>query len=208
MISTSNLTFSYDKGNSFEFQNFQLKNEEHLLILGASGIGKTTLLHLLAGVLSPKNGEISINGELISKLNPKKLDNYRGKNIGLIFQKTIAIASLSVAENLAARLYFSKVASRQTEITQLLAQLDLLAVKNKKPSQLSEGQLQRLGIALGVIHQPKIILADEPTSSLDDTNCALVINLLKSQAEKSKANLIIITHDQRIKKEFSNTLEL
>lgn len=208
MISTSNLTFSYDKGNSFEFPNFQLKNEEHLLILGASGIGKTTLLHLLAGVLSPKNGEISINGELISKLNPKKLDNYRGKNIGLIFQKTIAIASLSVAENLAARLYFSKVASRQTEITQLLTQLDLLAVKNKKPSQLSEGQLQRLGIALGVIHQPKIILADEPTSSLDDTNCALVINLLKSQAEKSKANLIIITHDQRIKKEFSNTLEL
>uniref|UniRef100_UPI004047ABDF ABC transporter ATP-binding protein n=1 Tax=Polaribacter sp. TaxID=1920175 RepID=UPI004047ABDF len=208
MISTSNLTFSYDKGNSFEFPNFQLKNEEHLLILGASGIGKTTFLHLLAGVLSPKNGEISINGELISKLNPKKLDNYRGKNIGLIFQKTIAIASLSVAENLAARLYFSKVASRQTEITQLLAQLDLLAVKNKKPSQLSEGQLQRLGIALGVIHQPKIILADEPTSSLDDTNCALVINLLKTQAEKSKANLIIITHDQRIKKEFSNTLEL
>jgi len=208
MISTSNLTFSYDKGNSFEFPNFQLKNEEHLLILGASGIGKTTLLHLLAGVLSPKNGEISINGELISKFNPKKLDNYRGKNIGLIFQKTIAIASLSVAENLSARLYFSKVGSRQTEITQLLAQLDLLAVKNKKPSQLSEGQLQRLGIALGVIHQPKIILADEPTSSLDDTNCALVINLLKSQAEKSKANLIIITHDQRIKKEFSNTLEL
>lgn len=208
MISTSNLTFSYDKGNSFEFPNFQLKKEEHLLILGASGIGKTTLLHLLAGVLSPKKGEISINGELISKLNPKKLDNYRGKNIGLIFQKTIAIASLSVAENLAARLYFSKVASPQTEITQLLAQLDLLAVKNKKPSQLSEGQLQRLGIALGVIHQPKIILADEPTSSLDDTNCALVINLLKSQAEKSKANLIIITHDQRIKKEFSNTLEL
>ena len=208
MISTSNLTFSYDKGNSFEFPNFQLKNEEHLLILGASGIGKTTLLHLLAGVLSPKKGEISINGELISKLNPKKLDNYRGKNIGLIFQKTIAIASLSVAENLAARLYFSKVASHQTEITQLLTQLDLLAVKNKKPSQLSEGQLQRLGIALGVIHQPKIILADEPTSSLDDTNCALVINLLKSQAEKSKANLIIITHDQRIKKEFSNTLEL
>jgi len=208
MISTSNLTFSYDKGNSFEFPNFELKNEEHLLILGASGIGKTTLLHLLAGVLSPKNGEISINGELISKFNPKKLDNYRGKNIGLIFQKTIAIASLSVAENLSARLYFSKVGSRQTEITQLLAQLDLLAVKNKKPSQLSEGQLQRLGIALGVIHQPKIILADEPTSSLDDTNCALVINLLKSQAEKSKANLIIITHDQRIKKEFSNTLEL
>lgn len=208
MISTSNLTFSYDKGNSFEFPNFQLKNEEHLLILGASGIGKTTLLHLLAGVLSPKNGEISINGELISKFNPKKLDNYRGKNIGLIFQKTIAIASLSVAENLSARLYFSKVGSRQTEITQLLAQLDLLAVKNKKPSQLSEGQLQRLGIALGVIHQPKIILADEPTSSLDDTNCALVINLLKSQAEKSKANLIIITHDQRIKQEFNNTLEL
>ena len=93
-------------------------------------------------------------------------------------------------------------------IDDILQQLDLAEVKNQKPNTLSTGQLQRLGIALGVIHRPKIILADEPTSSLDDKNCDLVIELLKSQAKKSDANLIIITHDQRIKNSFDNTLVL
>ena len=208
MLQTANVTFSYQNNASFNFPNIELKNNEHILILGESGIGKTTLLHLLAGILSPKEGDIVINNENISNLNSKKLDVYRGKNIGLIFQKTVAISSLTVFENIEARLFFSKIPNQKSAIKEILEQLDLTAVQHQKPNTLSQGQLQRLGIALGVIHQPKIILADEPTSSLDDKNCDLVIDLLKNQAKKSDANLIIITHDQRIKNSFDNTLVL
>ena len=208
MLQTTNLSFSYQNSASFDFPDIELKNNEHLLILGASGIGKTTLLHLLAGILTPNKGVITINNEVITNLNPKKLDTYRGANIGLILQNTSAIASLSVYENLEARLFFSKISNKEKVVDTILEQLDLTLVKKQKPNTLSTGQLQRLGIALGVIHRPKIILADEPTSSLDDKNCALVINLLKAQAKIANANLIIITHDQRIKNSFDNTLVL
>ena len=208
MLRTTELSFNYNSETTFSFPDIALENSEHLLILGASGIGKTTLLHLLAGILSPKRGNIIINKEDISLLTAKKLDVFRGKNIGLIFQNTLAISSLTVYENLEARLFFSKVPSKKETINDILEQLGLSQFKNQKPNTLSTGQLQRLGIALGVIHKPSIIFADEPTSSLDDKNCELVINLLKNQAKKSNANLIIITHDQRIKSSFDNTLVL
>ena len=208
MLETVDLTFSYTKESSFIFPNIKLPSNESLLILGKSGIGKTTLLHLLAGILSPDKGNIFIKNTNITNLSNKKLDSFRGKNIGIIFQNTIVVSSLTVVENLQARLYFSGVSNRKESIENILNQLDLVSVKNKKPNTLSTGQLQRLGIALGVIHNPNIILADEPTSSLDDENCTLVIDLLKSQAKKSNANLIIITHDQRVKKSFTNTIVL
>ena len=208
MLNTADVTFSYTKETSFNFPDIKLSPGESLLILGKSGIGKTTLLHLLAGILSPDNGAILINDANISHFSIKELDAFRGKNIGIVFQNTIAVSSLTVYENLQARLYFSGISNQKEAIENILVQLDLVSVKNQKPNTLSTGQLQRLGIALGVIHKPAIILADEPTSSLDDENCALVIDLLKSQAKKSNANLIIITHDQRIKNAFTNTIVL
>ena len=206
MLKTVDVSFSYTKESSFSFPNIELNDDQSLLILGKSGIGKTTLLHLLAGILSPDKGSIIINEKDITKINTKKLDAFRGQNIGLIFQNTIAISSLTVYENLQARLYFSGITDQKEAVENILNQLDLVSVKNQKPNTLSTGQLQRLGIALGVIHKPNIILADEPTSSLDDENSELVINLLKTQAKKSNANLIIITHDNRIKSSLSNTL--
>ena len=185
-----------------------MSGNQSLLIIGKSGIGKTTLLHLLAGILSPDNGNIFINDTNITGFGSKKLDVFRGKHIGIVFQNTIAISSLTVYENLQARLYFSGISKQKEAIENILKQLDLASVKNQKPNTLSAGQLQRLGIALGVIHKPAIILADEPTSSLDDENCELVIDLLKGQAKKSNANLIIITHDNRVKKSFTNTIVL
>lgn len=208
MLKTVDVTFSYTKEFSFHFPNIKLFKSQSLLILGKSGIGKTTLLHLLAGILSPDNGAIIINETDISSISRKTLDIFRGKHIGIIFQNTISISSLTVYENLEARLYFSGISNQKQAINNILDQLDLVSVKNQKPNTLSTGQLQRLGIALGVIHKPDIILADEPTSSLDDENCELVIDLLKSQAKKSNANLIIITHDHRIKSSFSNTIVL
>ena len=209
MIQTHNLTFKYkNKEQIFSFPQVNLKVQENLLILGQSGIGKTTFLHLLAGLIEPKTGHITINNIDINTLSSSKLDKFRGENIGLVFQKKHAIQSLSVSENLQARLFFCDKKQRQATIDSLLEELNLSDIKNSKVNEISEGQLQRLGIALSVVHNPRVILADEPTSSLDDDNCKVVINLLKKQAKKSNANLIVITHDQRIKPFFQNTITL
>ncbi|MCB4809114.1 ATP-binding cassette domain-containing protein [Tamlana sp. 62-3] len=209
MIQTQNLTFKYkNQKTAIGFPDIHLKENEHLLILGKSGIGKTTLLHLLAGLLKPETGNVTINNTNINTLSSSKLDKFRGENVGLVFQQKHAIQSLSVIENLQARLFFSNKKENQNKLNDLLEQLNLTACKNNKINQISEGQLQRLGIALSVVHNPQVILADEPTSSLDDENCEAVINLLKQQAEKNKAHLIVITHDQRIKSFFENTMTL
>ncbi|WP_318343515.1 ATP-binding cassette domain-containing protein [Flagellimonas baculiformis] len=209
MIRTSGLKFGYaPAGRQFSFPDISLEASQHLLILGKSGIGKTTLLHLLAGLLSPTEGSIEIDGIPVRTLSNRQMDRFRGRNIGLVFQNNHAVQSLNVIENLKARLFFAKKSISQTVITHLLEQLDISDCKNKKIRELSEGQLQRLGIAMAMVHLPKVILADEPTSSLDDDNCKKVMELLIGQAKANGANLIVITHDQRIKPLFNNTLEL
>ncbi|SDF03590.1 ABC transporter ATP-binding protein [Cellulophaga baltica] len=209
MIQTDHLTFQYKKKDtSFSFPDLTLKQNENLLILGKSGIGKTTLLHLIAGLLKPKHGTIRIDAIAINTLSNRQLDKFRGEKIGLVFQKNHAISSLSVLENLQARLYFSKHKIEPSAIDVLLKQLDLHKIQHHKAHQLSEGQLQRLGIASAIIHEPSLILADEPTSNLDDENCKIVIALLIAQAKKTKVNLIVITHDSRIKPFFQNVITL
>lgn len=209
MIQTDNLTFQYKKSEqTFSFPNINLQEQENLLILGKSGIGKTTLLHLLAGLLTPNTGKIVINNVTVNSLSQSKLDSFRGQNIGLVFQNNHAVKSLSVFENLKARLFFSNKKVDTTKIDELLQQLNIYNCKNSKVNELSVGQLQRLGIALSVIHQPKVILADEPTSSLDDDNCKIVIELLIQQAKQTNANLIVITHDHRIQSFFQNSISL
>ena len=209
MIKTSALTFQYSKDNEvFNFPDLHLDSEENLLILGRSGVGKTTLLHVLAGLLRPQSGELTINDQDLRFLSAAQIDRFRGQHIGLVFQKNHPIQSLTIKENLEARLYFSKMPVDKDRINGLLSELDLIESKEKKAQQLSEGQLQRLAIALAVVHQPSIIFADEPTSSLDDSNCQRVIQLLKTQAALNKANLIVITHDARVKSHFENTLSL
>lgn len=209
MIETNNLTFQYNNREQvLSFPDLTLNKDENLLILGKSGVGKTTLLHLLAGLLKPASGSVTIDKVALSSLKNNELDKFRGKNIGFVFQQKHAIQSLNVFENLKARLFFSNETVNNKEIESLLIELGLLEFKNSKINELSEGQLQRLGIALSVIHKPKVILADEPTSSLDDENCKVVIELLKKQAKQTNANLIVITHDSRVKSFFKKTITL
>lgn len=209
MVKTNNLTFKYKKEEAvFSFPSINIQEQENLLILGKSGIGKTTFLHLLAGILQPVSGSVVIDEVDLNTLSHAQLDKFRGKNIGLVFQKNHAIKSLSVIDNLKARLFFSRKTIKPSEIDFLLEQLDLMETKNSKVNDLSEGQLQRLGIAMAVVHEPKIILADEPTSSLDDENCNIVMRLLQQQAQKNNANLVVITHDARITSSFKNVITL
>jgi putative ABC transport system ATP-binding protein len=178
------------------------------LITGNSGKGKTTLLHLLAGLLRPENGKIAVDETDIAQLSEKKLDQFRGKNIGLILQQSHFIASLSVLENvvLASWLATGKKAVQKAE--KLLDELDLVNQKHKSPSQLSIGQQQRVSIARALINEPKLLFADEPTSSLDDENTIVVANLLEKLAKEYKAALVIVTHDKRLKDKFPNQLNL
>ncbi|MAD96842.1 MAG: ABC transporter ATP-binding protein [Flavobacteriaceae bacterium] len=209
MIKTESLTFRYPKGDEdFHFPDIHLSSEEDLLILGKSGKGKTTLLHLLAGLLQPVSGQIVIGETNTSTLSARALDAFRGRQIGLVFQNNHAVQSLTVFKNLQARLFFSKKGGNEGTINELLKELGLSELKDRKTKTLSEGQLQRLGIAMAVVHGPKVILADEPTSSLDDENCQIVIDLLKKQAAKNGANLIVITHDNRVKPFFQKSITL
>ena len=206
MLETKNLRFKYDDDSELSFPDIKT-SKENLLILGASGVGKTTFLHLLSGLLKPLEGEIDLIGTPISKLTMSEMDRFRGKNIGIIFQKPHFINSLTVKENLQLAQYISKKIDK-TRINSLLESLGIEDKATKKTLNLSQGEKQRVSIALAIVNSPKLILADEPTSSLDDLNCDKVINLLKNQAAKYKAKLIIITHDYRLKKHFKNTLSL
>ena len=206
MLETKNLRFKYDNNLELNFPDIKT-SKENLLILGASGVGKTTFLHLLSGLLKPIIGEINLLGTKISKLKMSEMDRFRGKNIGIVFQKPHFINSLTVKENLQLAQYISKK-SDKNRVQSLLESLGIEDKANKKTQNLSQGEKQRVSIALAIVNSPKLILADEPTSSLDDLNCDKVINILKNQASKYKAKLIIITHDYRLKKHFKNTLSL
>ena len=207
MIKTESLKFSYDGKKYFDFPDINLDSGENLLIIGNSGIGNTTLLHILAGILKPESGLINISGTDISKFSDIELDKFRGDNIGIVFQKPHFISSLTINENLKLAKYLSP-SKTSGDAKKILESLNIKDKYQQKPNQLSEGEKQRASIALALINSPSLILADEPTSSLDDFNCDNVIKLLKTQAKDHNAQLIVITHDARLKKHFKNNLNL
>ena len=208
MIVTKDVTFFYNATTQFAFPDVKCNPSETLLITGNSGKGKTTLLHLLAGLLRPKKGEITIDNNNVSQLSEKKLDQFRGKNIGLILQQSHFISSLSVLDNVVLASWLASGKKATEKAKQLLSDLDLESQMYKLPSQLSIGQQQRVSIARALINEPKLLLADEPTSSLDDENAIKVADLLEKLAKDYKASLIIVTHDQRLKNKFANQIHL
>jgi putative ABC transport system ATP-binding protein len=208
MLQAISLTFNYNTSTFFTFPSVTCDSSEALLITGNSGKGKTTLLHLLAGILRPDKGEILIDKIDISKYSEKKLDQFRGKNIGLILQQSHFIASLTVLENVVLASWLASGKKATEKAVQLLTELDLESQIHKLPSQLSVGQQQRVSIARALINEPKLLLADEPTSSLDDENAMKVADLLYKLAKDYKASLVIVTHDQRLKNKFPNQIHL
>jgi len=208
MFKTQSLFFAYDQDTEFHFPDIELGAGENLLILGESGIGKTTLLHLIAGLLRPKSGKIELMGTVLHELSSTKLDRFRGRHIGIVFQKPHFVQALSVQENMALVQYLAKKTQDKKRIKEVLESLGIGNKLHEKPNNLSQGEQQRASIALAVVNNPQLILADEPTSSLDDKNCAKVADLLKEQAQLTGAPLLIITHDQRLKEQFQKAITL
>ena len=207
MLKTKEVEFNYDNQMFFKFQNIDLNSHENLLIIGDSGVGKTTLMHLLAGLLKSNSGSIKLFDKELNQMSSYQLDSFRKNNIGIVFQRPHFVNSLTVKENLQLAQYLANK-NDNTRIESILKNLNIFDKSNKKTNQLSQGEKQRVSIALAIVNSPKLILADEPTSSLDDNNCSKVIKLLKKQATDFGAQLIVITHDSRLKKHFKKSIEL
>ncbi len=199
MITATELSYSYGSGQTLHYPALKVNKGEALLILGKSGCGKTTLLHMLGGLLRPSSGSIKIHDQPLAQFNDKALDFFRGQHIGLIFQKSYFIQSLSVKDNILLAPYLAKKPIEATRLEKLTKSLGISNLLHKMPASLSQGEQQRVSIARAIIHQPDLVLADEPTSSLDDDNTTSVANLLQELCRKNDAALIIVTHDERLK---------
>jgi ABC-type lipoprotein export system ATPase subunit len=210
MLSTHNVSFAFDsaEGASLKFPDFTCQTGEHWLLLGQSGSGKTTLLHLLAGLRTPQSGEIRVNDTILNQLSGAKLDQFRGKEIGVIFQQSHFLRALTVGENLALARQLVALPPDTNKIKGLLEQLNIAHKSNALPSELSVGEQQRVAIARALVNDPTVILADEPTSALDDKNTEQVVALLKAQAQAANATLLVVTHDNRLKNIFDQQIEL
>jgi len=208
MLATRNLTFNYGPSKRFIFPDVHCANQETLLILGQSGTGKTTFLHLLALLLHPKSGSVMIDQTDLTQLNAAQTAAFRAKHIGIVYQKPHFVSSLSVMDNLLLANYLASKPQQKDRARELAGQLGFSEHLNKKTNQLSQGEQQRVSIARAVMNQPGLILADEPTSSLDDENTDRVVQLLREQSAQIGAGLVIVTHDQRLKDAFPNQVFL
>jgi putative ABC transport system ATP-binding protein len=188
----------------------ELRVESHakLCLIGGSGSGKTTLLNVLAGVLVPSAGEVSVGEQSLFRLNEAERDIFRARHIGCVFQTLNLLLGLSVLENLTLAQHFAGIphARARRRALELLAQLGLADRAGARPVQLSLGEQQRVAIARAVCKGPGLVLADEPTASLDDDNARASIDLLFDACRAS--TLIVASHDARLIERFETVQRL
>lgn len=208
MLATHQLTFAYNPSRQFAFPDVRCANREALLILGRSGTGKTTFLHLLALLLQPTGGSVVIDQTDLTQLGAAETAAFRARHLGIVYQKPHFVSSLSVMDNLLLANYLANKPQHKSRARELAGQLGFQDQLGKKTNQLSQGEQQRVSIARAVMNQPDVILADEPTSNLDDENTGRVVRLLREQSEQIGASLIVVTHDQRLKDVFPNRVNL
>lgn len=200
----------YEKGGAaiLSLPQLHVRAGEHLLVLGASGCGKTTLLHLLAGLITPSAGEIHINGKHLGTMGSAAMDRFRGQHIGMVYQTMHLLPHLTVMRNLELAAFLAGLPQDTARYESMLEALGLASKRHALPSQLSVGQQQRVAIARALVNRPTVVLADEPTSALDDAQCASVIELLLTHAKASGSTLVVATHDARLKPYFADVLQL
>ena len=170
------------------------------LLVGESGCGKTTLISIIAGLLDPTEGELTVLGEDLRKLRGRRLVQFRGGNIGFVFQQYNLLPALTAAENAAVPLIIAGV-KRVEAVRRASAVLESMAMGDKLnalPSQLSGGQQQRVAIARALVHMPKLLVCDEPTAALDAQSGQTVMGLLRTVAVQPGRAVIVVTHDHRV----------
>lgn len=169
---------------------------------GASGAGKTTLMLAVAGLADRLAGTVCIGGEDVGRLSPRARDRHRGEHVGLIFQDLHLVPGLSALDNMLLAPFATGVRRDRTRARALLDRLGIAHRADARAETLSRGEAQRLAIARATLMQPRLILADEPTASLDDEACAAVLELLLEATRESGAALVVATHDARVRARF------
>ena len=209
MFICEDISFDIDGQKLFTNINLNLKPQKDLLITGPSGVGKTTLLSILCGIQKPATGKVTYNNINIYDLAENKIDDFRGKNLGIVFQNFNLINSFTVKQNL--EIAASAIDKQNSNLFfDLLDRVGLADKSHLKVLNLSIGEKQRLAVARAFVGEPKWVFCDEPTSSLDDKNTNSIVNLIKEESLRCKASLILITHDNRVKSliNFSKILKL
>lgn len=201
-LKIENLYKEYGQGENkviaLNHVSLTIEKGDFIAIVGTSGSGKSTLLHAIAGVDIPTSGNIYLNGRDVYAQNQEKLAIFRRREVGLIYQFHNLIPTLNVVENITLPLLMDKRKVNEERLNELLQLLGLIERKNHLPNQLSGGQQQRVAIGRALINAPAVMLADEPTGSLDSKNSHEIMRLLKMSHEKYHQTLIVVTHDENI----------
>lgn len=201
MIELINVSKTYGMGeNSVKaLKNISMKIEDgdQIAIVGKSGSGKSTLLNILGGMDMPSEGVVRIDGEELPVKESKRA-KYRREKLGFVFQFFYLIPSLSVYDNICLPLHLNHISFQKNKIVELAEQLEIPDKLSKYPWELSGGQQQRVSIARAIVHEPRIILADEPTGNLDSETAIDVMKLLLRYSRKNGSSLLLVTHDREI----------
>ena len=201
ILQTNNLTKVYDaevKVEALVDVNFNLSKGDLVAIIGDSGSGKSTFLHLLAGVDKPSSGDIFIEDKNITKLNKEDLTIFRRRNIGVIYQFFNLIPNINVKKNILLPILLDDKKVDQEYFDEILSILGIKDKLNRFPRELSGGEQQRVAIARSLITRPAIVLADEPTGNLDRKNSDDIISLFKLVNQRLNSTIMIITHDEKV----------
>ncbi|WP_295239143.1 ATP-binding cassette domain-containing protein [Veillonella sp.] len=215
MIRIEHLLHQFPDGETMntvlELPRFSAPTGSQWCITGVSGSGKSTLLQCIAGLLQPTTGQLQVNELMLTEATAKELDIWRGKEVGYIFQDFNLLNFLTVEDNILSGAFFANRFTHKDmvqEMKQLTQLMGIEHLRHKKPPQLSKGEQQRVAIARALIKKPCLLLADEPTASLDEANSRLVIDLLKAYSESLSATLLITSHEEAVISQFSNRLHL
>jgi putative ABC transport system ATP-binding protein len=208
MISVKNLEHRFGEKRVLQISDWTVGAGERSLVIGPSGSGKSTLLHILAGLARPSAGQVRVFDTEIFSLKGKEIDRWRGATVGVVLQALHLVSHLTVRANLRLAQYLAHRPQDDKAVDEALGALGVAAKASSRPDELSQGERQRVAIARAVVNGPKLLLADEPTSSLDDAAAARALDLLLGEAERHGATLVVATHDARVKAKFRDRLEL
>lgn len=211
IVSVKDLKKSYLSPNGrqeliLDVPTFELQEKKQVAMRGSSGSGKTTFLHLIAGIIRPEEGKIVVDGQTISSLQEHQRDLLRAGKIGYIFQSFNLLKGFSCLENVRMAMEINGVMDHGRALD-LLESVGLADRKNHLPGQLSIGQQQRVAIARALVNQPKVVLADEPTGNLDPSNTDYALTLLRSLCEEWGSSLILVSHDPRVIEQFDDPID-
>lgn len=201
-LKTEDLCKVYGKGENqvtaLDHVSLTIEKGEFTAIIGSSGSGKSTLLHIIAGVDMPTSGKVYLEGQDVYAQSNEKLAIFRRRQVGLIYQFHNLIPTLNVVENITLPILMDKRKINKERLNDLLELLGLQERKTHLPNQLSGGQQQRVAIGRALMNAPAVMLADEPTGSLDSRNGQEIIKLLKESNQKYGQTLLLVTHDENI----------